>query len=156
MPRLDRLPQINRNNLLMLPVTVNDSAPFTVPAKPLSASRLAIVTTAGLHRRGDRPFGPGDQTYRLFPSSTPAAEILQSQTSIGFDRAPIMRDINISFPIDRLRQLAERGEIGELAPYAYSFLGAQREFRRIEAETAPEAARRLRDDGVDVALITPT
>jgi D-proline reductase (dithiol) PrdB len=117
---------------------------------------VAIVTTAGLHRRGDRPFGPGDPTYRIIPSDTPAPDILQSQTSIGFDRAPIMRDINISFPIDRLRELSARGEIGELAPNCHSFLGAQRDLRRIEAETAPEAARRLRDEGVDVALITPT
>ena len=72
MPRLDRLPQLNRNNLLMLPVQVNDTTPFTVPAKPLTACRIAIVTTAGLHRRGDRPFGPGEQTYRVIPSDTPA------------------------------------------------------------------------------------
>ena len=65
MPRLDRLPQISRNSLLMLPVQSNDTAPFTRPTRPLSACRLAIVTTAGLHRRDDRPFGPADQTYRL-------------------------------------------------------------------------------------------
>jgi hypothetical protein len=53
MPRLDRLPQLNRNNLLMLPVQVNDTAPFTPLTRPLSTCRLAIVTTAGLHRRGD-------------------------------------------------------------------------------------------------------
>ena len=75
-PRLDRLPQLNRNNLLMLPVQVNDTTPFTVPAKPLTACRIAIVTTAGLHRRDDRPFGPGEQTYRVIPSDTPLAEIL--------------------------------------------------------------------------------
>ena len=47
MPRLDRLPQLNRNNLLMLPVQVNDTAPFTPLTRPLSTCRLAIVTTAG-------------------------------------------------------------------------------------------------------------
>ena len=47
---------------------------------PLSQCRVAIVTTADLHRRDDRPFGPGDQTYRIIPSETPAPEILQSQT----------------------------------------------------------------------------
>ncbi len=156
MPRLDHLPQVLRNTLLTFPVQVNDTAPFAPLKAPLSRCRVAIVTTAGLHRRGDRPFGPGDQTYRIIPSDLPAPDILQSQTSIGFDRAPIMRDINISYPIDRLRELATRGEIGEVAPNGYSFLGAQRDFRRIEAETAPEAARRMRDDGVDVALITPT
>jgi D-proline reductase (dithiol) PrdB len=156
MPRLDRLPQVLRNTLLTFPAQVNDTAPFAPLKVPLSRCRVAIVTTAGLHRRGDRPFGPGDPTYRIIPSDTPVPDIVQSQTSIGFDRAPIMRDINISFPIDRLRELSARGEIGGLAPNCYAFLGAQRDIRRIEAETAPEAAGRLCDEGVDVALITPT
>ena len=156
MPRLDRLPQISRNNLLTFPAQVNDTAPFVRPGKPLAACRLAIVTTAGLHVRGDRPFTPGDQTYRVIPSDTPTRGIIQSHTSIGFDRVPTMRDVNISFPIDRLRELVARGELGGLGPSCYSFMGAQREVRRIETETGPEVARRLRAEGVDVALITPT
>jgi hypothetical protein len=35
-------------------------------------------------------------------------------------------------------------------------MGAQRELRRIQEETGPEVGRRLRDEGVDAALITPT
>ncbi|HXH84182.1 MAG TPA: glycine/sarcosine/betaine reductase selenoprotein B family protein, partial [Candidatus Tectomicrobia bacterium] len=108
------------------------------------------------HRRGDRPFAPGEQGYRVIPSGTPAAEIIQSHTSIGFDRAAIMRDLNVTFPVDRLRELAERGEIGGVAPSHVSFMGAQRQTGRIEAETGPEVARRLRDEGADAALITPT
>jgi D-proline reductase (dithiol) PrdB len=156
MPRLDRLPEANRKNLLMLPVQVNDTTPFTVVAKPLGACRVAIVTTAGLHRRGDRPFGPADQSYRAIASDTPAADIIQSHTSLGFDRAPIMRDINISFPVDRLRELVARGDLGGIAPHHYSFMGAQRDLARVEGETGPEVGRRLRDEGVDAALITPT
>lgn len=156
MPRLDRLPQINRNNLLTFPAQLNDTAPFVALSKPLSASRLAIVTTAGLHRRGDRLFGPGDQTYRVIPSDTPTADILQSHTSIGFDRAPIMRDLNISFPIERVRELVTRGELGGLGPNCYSFMGALRDAARIAGETGPEVGRRLREEGVDAALITPT
>ena len=156
MPRLDRLPQINRSTILNLPVQVNETAPFTPLPRPLAACRVAIVTTAGLHRRGDRPFGPGDQTYRAIPADTPAAEIVQSHTSLGFDRVPIMRDLNISFPMDRLRELVTRGELGGLAPSHYSFMGAQRDIARIDAETGPEVGRRLRAEGVDVALVTPT
>jgi len=156
MPRLDRLPQISRTNLLTFPAQVNETAPLVRPAKPLAACRLAIVTTAGLHRRGDRLFTPGDQTYRVIPSDTPTVDIIQSHTSIGFDRVPTMRDVNISFPIDRLRELIARRELGDLGPSSYSFMGAQREVARIESETGPEVARRLRDEGVDVALITPT
>jgi D-proline reductase (dithiol) PrdB len=156
MPRLDRLPQISRNNLLTFPAQVNDTAPFLRPAKSLGACRLAIVTTAGLHVRGDRPFTPGDQTYRVILADTPTRDIVQSHTSIGFDRVPTMRDVNISFPIDRLRELVARGELGGLAPQHYSFMGAQREAGRIERETGPEVGRRLAAEGVDLALITPT
>jgi D-proline reductase (dithiol) PrdB len=156
MPRLDRLSQIARNNLLTFPAQVNETAPFRRLTKPLAACRLVIVTTAGLHRRGDRLFTPGDQSYRVIPSDTPTVDIIQSHTSIGFDRVPTMRDVNISFPIDRLRELIARGELGGLGPSSYSFMGAQREVARIESETGPEVGRRLREEGVDVALITPT
>ncbi|HEY5724819.1 MAG TPA: glycine/sarcosine/betaine reductase selenoprotein B family protein [Methylomirabilota bacterium] len=156
MPRLDRLPALNRNNLLMLPVQVNDTAPFTRLATGLASCRLAIVTTAGLHRRADRPFGPGEQGYRVIPAETPAADIVQSHTSLGFDRVPTMRDLNISFPLDRLRELVTRDELGSLAPYHYSFMGALRDLRLIQDETGPEVGRRLRDEGVDAVLITPT
>ncbi|PYN93188.1 MAG: hypothetical protein DMD91_30690 [Candidatus Rokuibacteriota bacterium] len=155
MPRLDRLPPPNRANLLNLPVQVNDTSPFTRLTKPLADCRVAIVTTVGVHRRGDRPFGPGDPSYRVIPSATPTADVIQSHTSLGFDRVAIMRDLNVSFPIDRLRELAARAAIG-LAPNHYSFMGAQRDVVRIEGETGPDVARRLRDDGADVALITPT
>jgi D-proline reductase (dithiol) PrdB len=156
MPRLDRLPHINRNNLLTFPAQVNDAAPFVAPGKPLAACRLAIVTTAGLHRRDDRPFGPGEQTVRVIPADTPSSEIVQSHTSLGFDRVPIMRDLNITFPIDRLHELVARGELGGLGPNNYSVMGALRDTVRIEAETGPEIGRRLRDEGVDAVLITPT
>jgi D-proline reductase (dithiol) PrdB len=156
MPRLDRLPQVNRNTLLTFPAQLNDMVPFVVPGKPLSACRLAIVTTAGLHRRGDRPFGPGEQTYRLLPADLPAADIVQSHTSLGFDRVPIMRDLNVTFPIDRLRELVARGELGGIASNNYSFMGALRDAPRLETETGPDVGRRLRDEGVDLALITPT
>src|SRR5258706_5466265 len=124
MPRLDRLPPLNRNNLLMLPIQVNDTAPFTRLARPLATCRLAIVTTAGLHRRADRPFGPGEQGYRVIPEATPAADVVQSHTSLGFDRVPTMRDLNISFPVDRLRELVARGELGGSAPHHYPVIGA--------------------------------
>ena len=156
MPRLDRLPQVNRSTLVTFPAQLNDTAPFVIPRKPLSASRLTIVTTAGLHRRGDRPFAPGDQTYRVIPSETPATDIVQSHLSIGFDRTAIIRDLNISFPIDRARELVARGALGRLGPACYSFMGALREVARLESETAPAVAQRLREEGVDLALVTPT
>ncbi len=156
MPRLDQLSDASRTTLLTFPAQANQTTPYAKLPRPLPACRLALVTTAGLHRRGDRPFVPGDPSYRVIPSDTPTADIVQSHTSIGFDRTAIMRDINVSFPIDRVRELVARGELGGLAPSGYSFMGALRDVARLERETAPDVARRLRDEGADVALITPT
>src|SRR2546425_4411332 len=153
MPRLDRLPQISRNSLLTFPAQVNDTAPFVRPGKPLAGCRLAIVTTAGLHVRGDRTFTPGDQTYRVIPSNTPTADIVQSHTSIGFDRVAIMRDINISFPIDRLRELVTRGGLGGLTSSRYSVMGAQRHAARLGSENRPQGGRRPTAEGGGAARL---
>lgn len=156
MPRLEDLTEVARQAHLNFPAFEHDDAPMAVLAKPLPQARLGLVTTAGVHLRDDEPFSSGDQGYRVIPSSTPAADIIQSHTSIGFDRTAFMRDINVTFPIDRLRELEERGEVGSLAPRYYSFLGAQRTPRRIEQETGPEVGRLLREECVDAVLLTPT
>lgn len=156
MPRLSRLSEIARNTLMTLPVQVNETAPYTPLARPLGECRVAIVTTAGLHLRDDKPFLPGDPSYRVIPSKAGQAELLQSHASIGFDRTLTQQDINIVFPIDRLRELAARGEIGGLVPHCYSFMGAQRDVGKIADQTAPEVAQRLVADGADVVLLTPT
>jgi len=155
MPRLERLPEGSRKNLLNLPTQVNETAPFVRLATPLAACRVAIVTTAGLHHRADKPFGPGEQGYRAIPADTPATDLVQSHTSLGFDRVAIMRDLNITFPIDRLRELAAKGAL-TLASSNYSVMGALRDTARLENETGPEIARRLTGEGTHVALITPT
>lgn len=156
MPRLDRLPEISRNSILTLPVPEHDTAPFTPLAKPLSECWIAVVTTAGLHLRGDRPFSGGDPSYRAIPSDSRHGDIVQSHSSISFDRVPWLRDMNVTLPFDRLRELVARGELGGLGPTCYSFMGAQRDWSRIENDSAPDVARRLRDEGVDVVLLTPT
>ena len=68
-----------------------------------------------------------------------------------------MRDMNISLPIDRLRELVSQGVVSRaLAENCYSFLGANRSPKRIEQETGPEVARLLIEEGVDAVLLTPT
>ena len=156
MPRLEDLPDLARQGMLNFPAFDHDDSPCAPMTKPLSEAKIALVTTAGLHLRGDTPFTGGDQTYRVIPSSTPASGIIQSHMSIGFDRTGIMRDVNVTFPVDRLREMAERGEVGSVTENFYSFMGAQRSPRRIEEETGPEVGRLLIEEGADAAFLTPT
>ena len=156
MPSLDRLPEANRKSLLETQVEVHTTTPFARPPKPLSQSVVAIVTTAGLHLHGDKPFVPGDPSYRLIPSDAQGDDLLQTHNSIGFDRTGVMADVNVVFPIDRLREMAAEGKIGSLAPTFYSFMGAQRDPSLIKTKTAPEVAELLLKDRVEVVLLTPT
>jgi D-proline reductase (dithiol) PrdB len=155
-PKLEDLSEIERKAILNFPFMEHDTAPSTTLSRPLGESTLALVTSAGVHLRGDTRFMPGDQTYRVIPSDSPIDASVQSHSSIGFDRVPTYRDMNISVPMDRLRELVERGAVGGLSNRFYSFMGAQRNPRRMVEETGPEVARQLRDDGTDVVLLTPT
>jgi D-proline reductase (dithiol) PrdB len=151
---------MQRQVLLSFPCLDYDTAPWTPLGRALSGSRVALVTTAGLHTRKDTPFVSdprgGDASYRVIPSTTGAAEIVQSHVSIGFDHTAFYRDINVTLPMDRMAELVERGVIGSLSEHYYSFMGALRDPRRLLNETGPEVAQRLTADGVEVVFITPT
>ena len=155
MPRLDQLSELQRQTALYFPCLEHDDAPWTPWGKDLAQSKLGIVTTAGLHLRGDRPFEGGDPSYRKIPSSTPCNDVIQSHASIGFDHTGYYRDINLAFPLDRMRELVERGILGSVADNYYSFMGAQRNPTRIIEETAPEVVQLLKADQVDAVLIIP-
>jgi D-proline reductase (dithiol) PrdB len=156
MPRLATLPQIQRNMLLTRAVEVNDGAPRASLAGPLAESTVAIVTSAGIHCRGDRPFGRDDPSFRVIPSDVGAGELLQSHSSLAFDKTAFIRDVNVVFPVDRLAELVADGRIGRVGPRHYSVMGALHDVSAVRDETAPELAVRLLDDGVDVVLLTPT
>ena len=155
MPRLDQLSEIQRQSALYFPCLEHDSAPWAAWRKELSQSKIGMVSSAGLHLRGDKPFQGGDHTYRVIPSNSKLGDVIDSHVSIGFDRTGIYRDLNLAFPMDRLRELVDQGVVGSLAKDYYSFMGAQREPRKIIEETGPQAAEALHAQGVDLVLLIP-
>ena len=127
-----------------------------VDGPPLSRRRVAIVTTAGVHIRGDRPFGADGarNDYRVIPSDVRPEQLAMSQLSVNFDRTGFQQDVNVVFPLDRLRELAADGTIGSIADFHYSFMGAGSPVTRMEPK-AREVAGLLRREGVDAVLLTP-
>lgn len=124
----------------------------------LAKARVAFVTTAGAHLAEQPPFDTdsraGDPSYRAFPSDTRLADILLTHT--GYDTRRASADKNVVLPLDHLRALVEAGRIGELAPTVYSMMGYVADAEPLERETAPEIARRLVEDRVDLVLLAPT
>ena len=119
---------------------------------PLSQRRVALVSSAGLRRRGDRPFGASSADYRVIPFER-RDEIVQDHVSASHDRTGFHQDLNVVFPLDRLAELAESGEIASAADYHYSFMGATDPVRMEPA--ARRLAATLRADGVDAAVFCP-
>jgi D-proline reductase (dithiol) PrdB len=133
--------------------------PYAAPRKPLNAARVALVTTGGLHTPDQPPFDEsmkaGDVSFREIATDVDVSTLRVAQKSDAFDQTGFRKDRNLGFPLDRLREMAALGEIGELNGRHLSFMGSITAPGRLIAETAPRGAEILAADGVDVTLLVP-
>ncbi len=127
--------------------------------KPLNQSRVALVTTAGLRTPEQQGFDhsnkKGDSTFREIPTSVEPQTLIESHRSYAFDHLGLAADTNLAFPLDRFRELEARGVIGQFNHRHFSFMGSIVGPGKLIEETAPQVARMLREDGVEVAFLTP-
>ena len=129
--------------------------PFVLPEKPLDESRVALVTTGGVHLpeqpRFDIDDPAGDCSYREIP--------LRAETltwTHAYHRPDENSDLDAVFPLWAMRELAEEGAVGELNHRHFSFMGAIHDHGPLIDTTAPEVAEKLTDDSVDAVLLTPS
>ncbi len=150
-----------RDRLLMAayPWRTIDPPAWAQPLRPVSAARVAIVTSAGFYRPGiDPPFrsiAGGDVSLRILPVDTRLDRLELGQVSHSFDREALATDPGSALPIPHLQALAAAGGIGSVAPRHLSFNGSILAPGRLTKETGPEAARILAEDQVDIALFVP-
>jgi D-proline reductase (dithiol) PrdB len=150
--RLENLPPDVRASYERLALPEFKDVPWVAPP-PLAQARVALVSTAGLHRAGDRPFDGGAVDYRIIPRDMDLNAIAMSHSSVNFDRSGFQRDVQVVFPLGHLRELSARGEIGSVAAWHYSFMGATDPVHLVQS--AREMARLLRADGVTAAVLVP-
>jgi D-proline reductase (dithiol) PrdB len=113
---------------------------------------VVLISTGGVHLRTDRPFNPNsDPTFRVIPVRAEPGDL--AITHQAYDRTDALRDINLVFPLERLRELEAEGVIGSLADehYGFGLMGSAKRF----LPSLREVARRIADDGVDLALLVP-
>jgi len=132
--------------------------PWAPVTKPLADSRLAVVSTGGLYRHGvDPPFDvealEGDPSWRAIPRDAPPSSLSIAHTHFPNEMA--LADLNTIFPLSLLGELIGEGALGELAGTHYSTMGYQLRVADLAEGTAPLIAARMREEGVDVALIVP-
>jgi hypothetical protein len=134
--------------------------PFHSLNKPLSKSRVTIVTTAAPYQsdKGDQgpgaPYNAAAKFYKVYSGDTATDHDLRI-SHIAIDRKhTTAEDIGTYFPLAELRRSAECGRIGSIAP---RFHGAptNRSHRVTLGIDCPEIVARCTADGVDAALLVP-
>ena len=148
-----------------------DDGPFTPLKKPLADSRVALLTSTGHFVEGDdpKPFGIDNMSQieaieRIgdFIKTEPALSAIPITTPNeqlrvrhgGYDIRGVQADPNVAFPLERLQELQQEYVIGEVAPNAYSFVGACAQLPLLK-KTGPQWVEMLKQQQVDAALLVP-
>ena len=127
----------------------NESVPFVRPAKPVSESVLALITTATLEPRRETDPRAVHSGFVATPPDRLYAE------DLAWDRqATHLDDLNSFFPVGRLTDLIASGWLGGLAP-RFHCMPTEYSQRRTLRVDAPEILRRCRDDNADLAMLVP-
>ena len=137
----------------------SEGIPWAPVKKGLHDSTIALVTTAGIHDKAQEYFDMmdpnGDPTFREIDISKPLVDLMI--THDYYDHADADKDINVVFPIDRMREFEKEGTIGRLSSRHYGFMGhiLGPHIETLIKKTAPDVAQRLKSDRVDIVLLTP-
>ena len=131
------------------------SVPFARPTKPLSGSRVTVITTASPFKgqkaregvlRGDKEVWSGET------SETP--ERLYTDDLAWDKESTHTNDVESFVPLGALRSFAGEGRIGSLAKRFHGVPTDYSQRRTIERD-APEIVARCNEDEVDIALLVP-
>jgi glycine/sarcosine/betaine reductase selenoprotein B len=134
-----------------------DDVPFTLPGRPLARCRVGLVSTSELVIRGREAElaavekDPTRPMYSL-PMDTPLKDLVSRKAS--YDRyATTLEDVDAFLPLTHLRRLVEEGRLGALAP-RFQVVHSQYSQRQTLAVDAPRVLAQMREDRVDVAVLT--
>ncbi len=137
--------------------------PWTPLRKPLSECMVALLSSAGIALKTDRPFDQegerrnpwwGDPTFRILPLETTAQDVgiyhLHINPQFG------LQDLNCLLPLQRLKELEQEGMIGRAARQHYSIMGYILEPEVLLSRTTPAIVEHLHAEQVDVVTLFPT
>jgi D-proline reductase (dithiol) PrdB len=136
--------------------------PWTILSKPLGQASFALITSAGISLKTDKPFDMerekkeptwGDPSYREIPRETTTKDI--DLNHLHITKKYILEDMNVVFPLERMKELEQEGVIGRFAETSYSFYGFQWQGTPFLDQAISPMADRMRKEGVDAVLLTP-
>lgn len=157
MPEYKHLPETLSTNKNYIHLE-NEFVPWAPLKKPLKNSKVALVTMGGFYLPGQLPFtdedNRGDPTFRELPRTVRTGDCGIAHTH--YEHRWVEEDINCLFPLDIFTALEEEGVIAELSDRHFSFMGSIPNPLPLVVDTAPEVARRMREDKVDFSVLAST
>lgn len=135
--------------------TENASSPWTPIVRSIEESKVVLISSGGVYLKDQPPFDPdkNDLTFREIPMNARGSDLRISHNN--YDHQDADEDVNCVFPLERLRELAAEGFIGELAEAHLTFMG--RIFRKsaLIGEMIPAIIARLKEMQIDLAFLVP-
>ncbi len=133
--------------------------PWTPLKRNIRNSRLALITTGGVRLTSQPSFDMldpnGDPTFREIPSTISINDLIITHNY--YDHSDADKDINIVFPVERVQDLKTAGDISDVNHRHFSFMGhiLGKHIHTLMNDVAPRVARMLKEDCVDIVILTP-
>ena len=128
---------------------------FTPLIKPLSESKLGLISTAGTYVHGQIAyFYKDDTSVRAIGANTPVSDIRFSHIMENY-LVEARQDPCTVFPLEALWQLESEGSIGELAKNYFSCMGGIYSKNRVMAELLPNLEKVIANEELDLLLLIP-
>jgi D-proline reductase (dithiol) PrdB len=136
--------------------------PWAALSRPLNESTVALLSSAGLALKTDRPFDQegersdpwwGDPSYRLLPRTATEQDVKLYHLHIHPRLAE--EDLNTVLPLQPLLELEKRGEIGSSAPNHYSYMGYILQPQVLLGKSVPAMIQQMKRDDVNIVVLVP-
>ena len=150
MVQLAEMPAIAHRFISGLDMPDLEKTPWTKPVAD-TERRVAVVSTAAVSRRGEKPFSWLARDYRVIGKND--RDLVMTHVAAEYDRTAWQQDLNAIMPFDRLDEMAKAGEIGSVANEHYAFMGAA-DPRNME-KSAHEVIERMKQDDVNTVFLAP-
>ncbi|OGG99167.1 MAG: hypothetical protein A2600_05165 [Candidatus Lambdaproteobacteria bacterium RIFOXYD1_FULL_56_27] len=157
--RLFMIPWVQRRWSRSFIALQPDRRPFVLPAHPLAQTKIALLTTGGVHLAHEPGFDmenpQGDGSFRSFPWETDREAL--TLTHKYYDSRAAQKDLGVILPIRPLQAALEQGKIGRAGSKVYSFMGhlSGEQLERALKSSVPQVIRELKAEGVEVCFLTP-
>ena len=144
------MPKVGRGFIerLQPPIVKNHS--WTVPNSK-SKRKIAIVSTAAVSKRGDKPFSWLARDFRVIGKND--RDLVMTHVAVEYDRTAWQQDLNTIIPFDRLIEMENEGEIGSIAENHYTFMGAADPSDM--KKSALEVSKKMKQEAVDTVFLVP-